>query len=112
MIPWLTKHVDKSIFGNEPTWMGTYDPVLAMYQSFPTADGHVNVTCRNQRLRERLCEAIDREDLLEDPRFETNHHRVDNLDALEKELPSVCRQRKTEEWIDLLAEVHRIPVAP
>ena len=66
MIPWLTKQAGKSIFGNEPTRMGTRDPVLAPYQSFPTADGHVNVACGNQRLWERMCETIDREDLLED----------------------------------------------
>ncbi|WP_248895192.1 CaiB/BaiF CoA transferase family protein [Haloplanus halobius] len=111
-LPWLTKQAGKAFVGEEPERMGTKDPVLAPYQSFSTADGYLNVGCGNQKLWEELCVAIDREDLLEDDRFESNPDRVEHMDELEAELEAVFRDRPTEEWVDLLAEEHGLPVAP
>jgi crotonobetainyl-CoA:carnitine CoA-transferase CaiB-like acyl-CoA transferase len=59
-----------------------------------------------------LCEAIDRPDLAEDDRFEANADRVEHMDELEAELSEVFRQRPTDEWVDLLADEHGLPVAP
>ncbi|WP_251330915.1 CaiB/BaiF CoA transferase family protein [Haloplanus pelagicus] len=111
-LPWLTKHAGKAFVGEEPTRMGTKDPVLAPYQSFPTADGYLNVGCGNQKLWEELCVAIDRPELIDDERFASNPDRVANMDALEAELAAVFRERPTEEWVDLLADEHGIPVGP
>ncbi|GAB6859977.1 CaiB/BaiF CoA transferase family protein [Haloplanus litoreus] len=111
-LPWLTKQAGKAFVGEEPTRMGTKDPVLAPYQTYPTADGYLNVGCANQKLWAELCEAIDRPDLIDDDRFATNPDRVDNMDALEAELSAVFRDRTTEEWVDLLADEHGLPVGP
>jgi len=92
--------------------MGTRDPVLAPYQSFPTADGHVNVACGNQKLWGELCAAIDREDLADDERFATMSDRVTNMDALEAELSAVFETRPTDEWVERLAVEAGIPVGP
>lgn len=92
--------------------MGTKDPVLAPYQTFPTADGHINVACLNDRLFERLCEAIDRPDLAEDDRFETNADRVDNMPALEAELTATLERRSTDEWMARLVEEAGVPAGP
>lgn len=111
-IPWLTKQAGKALLGEEPEKMGTKDPVLAPYQMFPTADGHLTVACGNQRLWERLCEAIGREDLLADARFESNANRVEHMDELEAELAAEFQQRPTEEWVDELVEEYGLPVGP
>jgi crotonobetainyl-CoA:carnitine CoA-transferase CaiB-like acyl-CoA transferase len=111
-LPWLTKQAGKAFVGEEPTRMGTKDPVLAPYQTYPTADGYLNVGCANQKLWAELCDAIDRPDLIDDDRFATNPDRVANMDELEAELSAVFQERPTEEWVDLLADEYGLPVGP
>ncbi|NIS30652.1 MAG: CoA transferase, partial [Actinobacteria bacterium] len=55
---------------------------------------------------------IDRPELAEDQRFETNPDRVEHLDELEAELTATFEQRSTAEWVELLAEEHDLPVGP
>lgn len=111
-LPWLTKQAGKAFVGEETGPMGTKDPVLAPYQMYPTADGYLNVACGNQSLWEELCDAIDREDLLEDDRFASNSTRVEHMDDLEAELSTVFEERTTAEWVDLLVVEHGLPVGP
>ena len=111
-LPWLTKQAAKAFVGEKPERMGTKDPVLAPYQSYPTADGYLNVACANQKLWKQLCREIGREDLLSDSRFETNADRVENMDALEAELSETFTQRSTDEWVELLANEADLPVGP
>jgi crotonobetainyl-CoA:carnitine CoA-transferase CaiB-like acyl-CoA transferase len=111
-LPWLTKQAGKAFVGERPTRMGTKDPVLAPYQAVPTADGYLTVACGNQKLWEELCEAIDRPDLAADDRFASNPDRVEHMDDLDAELSAVFRDRPTEEWVDLLADGHDLPVGP
>ena len=111
-LPWLTKQAAKSFAGEETGRMGTRDPVIAPYQAYPTADGHLIVGCANQKLWRGLCEAVDRPDLAEDDRFVDNPARVEHMDELEAELSETFRERTTEEWVALLADEHGLPVGP
>jgi len=111
-LPWLTKQAGKAFVGEEPHRMGTRDPVLAPYQTFETADGHINVACLNQKLWRQFCAAIDREDLLADERFETNGDRVEHMDELESELATELRERTTAAWMEVLVEEAGIPAGP
>lgn len=111
-LPWLTKQAGKVFAGEEPTRMGTKDPVLAPYQTYETADGHINVACLNQKLWRAFCEAIDRPDLPEDDRFETNADRVEHMDALEAEIEGELRKHTTDEWMEVLVEEAGIPAGP
>ena len=111
-LPWLTKQAGKVFAGEEPTRMGTKDPVLAPYQTYETADGYLNVGCGNQKLWNGLCEALDRPDLADDERFATNADRVEHMDELEAELEETLRERTTEEWVEYLADERGLPVGP
>ena len=111
-LPWLTKQAGKVFAGEEPGRMGTKDPVLAPYQTYATADGHINVACLNQKLWRAFCDAIDRPDLPDDPRFSTNADRVEHMDALETEIEAALTERTTDEWMDLLVEEAGIPAGP
>ena len=111
-LPWLTKQAGKVFAGEEPTRMGTKDPVLAPYQTYETEDGHINVACLNQKLWGAFCAAIDREDLPEDDRFETNADRVEHMDELEAEIESTLTDRTTDEWMEILVEEAGIPAGP
>ncbi|AHG01222.1 CoA transferase (plasmid) [Halostagnicola larsenii XH-48] len=111
-LPWLTKQAGKVFAGESPSRMGTKDPVLAPYQTFETADGHINVACLNQKLWKGLCAALERPDLLEDERFETNADRVEHMGELEAELEETFRELTTDEWMVLLVEEAGIPAGP
>ncbi|MXV62610.1 CoA transferase [Natronorubrum sp. JWXQ-INN-674] len=111
-LPWLTKQAGKVFADESPSRMGTKDPVLAPYQTFETADGYINVACLNQKLWRGLCEAIDRPELAEDDRFETNGDRVEHMDELEAELEKTLSELTTEEWMTLLVEEAGIPAGP
>ena len=112
VLPWLTKQAGKVFAGESPSRMGTKDPVLAPYQTFETADGHLNVACLNQRLWKRLCEAIDRPELVDDDRFATNADRVEHMAELEDELESTFLELTTDEWVTLLVEEAGVPAGP
>jgi crotonobetainyl-CoA:carnitine CoA-transferase CaiB-like acyl-CoA transferase len=111
-LPWLTKQAGTVFAGETPERMGTRDPVLAPYQTFPTADGHINVACLNDGLWMDLCAALDRPDLAADERFETNAGRVDHMDALEAELADTLAERTTGEWMTVLVDDAGVPAAP
>jgi len=110
-LPWLTKQAGKVFAGEQPRRMGARDPVLAPYQTYETGDGYLNVACLNTRLWERFCAVLDREDLLEDDRFETNADRVRNMDALEAEIEAELAAASTAEWLDRLVEAG-VPAGP
>jgi crotonobetainyl-CoA:carnitine CoA-transferase CaiB-like acyl-CoA transferase len=111
-LPWLTKQAGKVFAGESPERMGTKDPVLAPYQTFETADGHLNVACLNQKLWKQLCQAIDRPALAEDQRFATNADRVEHMAELEAELEETFQELTTSEWVTLLVEEAGLPAGP
>ncbi|HEX2046046.1 MAG TPA: CoA transferase, partial [Gaiellaceae bacterium] len=78
-------------------------PSIVPFQNFRTADGWIVVACPKQKFWERLCEAIGRPDLSEDPRFATFAGRNEHRDELVPELRSAFAARGTEEWLATLA---------
>ena len=110
-LPWLTKQAGKVFADETPERMGTQDPVLAPYQTLKTADGYINIACLNEKLWQALCDAIERPDLSEDKRFETNADRVENMDALAVELETALSERTTDEWMTVFTEAG-VPAGP
>ena len=72
---------------------------------FETADGYVQVSAVTQGHYEKLCRAIDRQDLSTDPAYETIEVRRENRDELLSCLEDEFRERPTEEWIERLEEL-------
>ncbi len=96
--------------GEPPGRMGSKHPNIAPYQAFETADGYVVVACSSDAFWPRLCEALDRPDLLADERFETNEGRVRHRDVLDAELDATFAELTTEEAETLLEE-HDVPAS-
>jgi crotonobetainyl-CoA:carnitine CoA-transferase CaiB-like acyl-CoA transferase len=111
-IPWLSKQAGKVFAGESPSRMGTKDPVLAPYQTFPTADGYINVAALNEKLWSGFCEAIERPEMRDDERFATNSDRVDNMDELEEMISEALRERTTDEWMTRIVDEAGVPAAP
>ncbi|WP_336022775.1 CaiB/BaiF CoA transferase family protein [Halobellus salinisoli] len=112
VLPWLTKQAGQVFAGETPERMGTKDPVLAPYQTFETEDGYINICILNEKLWGELCDAIDRQELRDDDRFETNADRVAHIDELESEIERTLQDRPTEDWIEIIAEEGGVPAGP
>jgi crotonobetainyl-CoA:carnitine CoA-transferase CaiB-like acyl-CoA transferase len=97
--------------GGVPQAYGSAHRLTAPYQALRTRDGYVTVGGNNTRLWMRLCEALGRPDLVEDPRFETNDDRIANRPELARELESALADRSTSEWVETLLEAG-VPAGP
>jgi crotonobetainyl-CoA:carnitine CoA-transferase CaiB-like acyl-CoA transferase len=89
---------------DSPGRMGSKHPNLAPYQAFETANGFVIVAVSSENIWPRFCQALDREDLLEDERFETNADRVEQMDTLEEILAAELSNYETDALLDVLSE--------
>ncbi|HYB43674.1 MAG TPA: CoA transferase [Candidatus Methylomirabilis sp.] len=78
---------------------------------FETRDGHINIAASGDDLYERFCRAIERPDLLTDPRFSTSRARSTNRDLLMEVLMPVTRQRASADWIEILNKAG-VPCGP
>lgn len=88
--------------GEVPPQAGNNHPTGIPTGVFETKDGHINIAASGDDLYKRFCHAIEREDLLTDPRFATSKARSDNRDELMEVLMPVTRQKTSEEWIQIL----------
>jgi crotonobetainyl-CoA:carnitine CoA-transferase CaiB-like acyl-CoA transferase len=84
---------------------------IAPYQTFKAADGSVNICVANNPIFERLCRALDLDELLDDTRFRDNPGRV----AHRRELVPVIERRVATltkaEVVRRLREAN-VPVGP
>ena len=67
--------------------------------------------CGNQGLWERLCPAIGRADLLEDPRFSSNTKRVENRAACVETLSEIFQTQTVAEWVEVISDAG-VPCGP
>ena len=97
--------------GKVPGRNGNAHPNIVPYQSFNTADGYMVVGAASEGNWQRLCKAIEKSELADDPRFARNGQRVAHRQELIAILTDVFLQRDTASWIRLLSEAG-IPCAP
>jgi crotonobetainyl-CoA:carnitine CoA-transferase CaiB-like acyl-CoA transferase len=107
----LTTRLASYWYGGEtPTRHGNQHSVVAPYQGFETKDGWAvaGVWGSGRDPWERFCRAIDRTDLLDDPRFETNLDRVAHRAELNAILVDVFVTATTAEWQERFQEARAL----
>ena len=97
--------------GVEPHRLGSGHPSLVPYQSFPASDGFFILGCANDGLWGRLCQAMERPDLLEDPRFKTNTDRVAHRPECIETLSEIFSAKTVSEWVDIISDAG-VPCGP
>jgi formyl-CoA transferase len=97
--------------GEVPPQAGNNHPTGIPTGVFETKDGHINIAASGDDLYERFCHAVERPDLLTDPRFSTSRARSKNRDEIMEVLMPVTRQKTSAEWIKLLNEAG-VPCGP
>jgi crotonobetainyl-CoA:carnitine CoA-transferase CaiB-like acyl-CoA transferase len=97
--------------GKAPEPLGSANRMSAPYQALATADGYLTIGANNEKLWRLLCGVLELTELLDDPRFVDNNHRMDHRDDLAALLEKRLVSRTTDEWVtDLLAA--GVPAGP
>ena len=94
-----------------PERHGSGVDMIVPYQAFAASDGHMMVAAGNDNLFRRLCAALDRPGLAEDPRFRTNGDRVVRRAELIPILAAVFAGQPIAHWARLL-DAAGIPNGP
>lgn len=85
--------------GEQRERTGNRHPSAAPRNVYETADGHITLSASSQHIFENVMHAIDRPDLIHDPRFATNDDRVDNATELDALIEEWTSERTTEQAI-------------
>lgn len=99
--------------GEIPRALGTRHPVMTPFQAFQTKDGYIAVALRGG-IKDQwplFCAAIDRVDIIDDPRFGDGWMRTQNYKVLEPILTDAMKTRTTQEWVIELEQAG-IPCGP
>jgi formyl-CoA transferase len=88
--------------GRAPRRLGSAHRLSAPYQAIRARDGFFTVGANNDKLFEAFCRAIEREDLLEDPRFASRASRLAHKDAL---IPQIEKTTVTQDRTFWLARL-------
>jgi len=79
--------------------IGNHHESAAPRNVYETTDGYMTLSASAQSIFENLADAIDRPDIVDDPRFATNESRVDHADELDEIIEAWTRERSTDEAI-------------
>ena len=97
--------------GVAPGPMGSAHPLNGPYQAFETADGWINVGAANQRNWLRFLDVIGAPELNDDPRFASNHDRMQHLGELEEILNGYLRHETSAVWLERMEQAG-LPAGP
>ena len=98
--------------GEDPEKVGAAHPNLVPYQAFMCMDGkYINVAVGSERLWERFCKAMDRDDLRNSPDYAQNGDRVRNRSKLVPLLQEEFLKKPVSAWA-LQLEDGGVPCGP
>lgn len=90
---------------------GNRHPSAAPRNVYQTVDGYITLSASSQSIFENVAEAIDRPDIVEDPRFADNDSRVEHVEPLDEIIQEWTGQHTTEEAITIMKD-HDAIVGP
>jgi crotonobetainyl-CoA:carnitine CoA-transferase CaiB-like acyl-CoA transferase len=97
--------------GETPGLIGNRHPIITPYDTFPTADGFVNIAVGNDAIWGRFCDAFGLAQERDDPRFRTNVDRCAHLEHLYAILNDLFAKFTTAEVVDRLDKA-AVPCGP
>ncbi len=97
--------------GRDPQRAGSAHPNIAPYQAFRAGDRHFVIAVGNDKLWAGFCNAIDKPEWRNDPRFATNEQRMANRPQLVAELQTIFQRAPAAHWVERLLTAG-VPAAP
>jgi crotonobetainyl-CoA:carnitine CoA-transferase CaiB-like acyl-CoA transferase len=85
--------------------------VIAIYQSFETADDPITLGLGNDNLWRRFWEAVGQSDIADFPGMETNADRRRHREAIVARIAEILREKPRSHWLALFRRA-RIPAGP
>jgi crotonobetainyl-CoA:carnitine CoA-transferase CaiB-like acyl-CoA transferase len=98
----FTRYAELLGAGLAPVARGSENPAFAPDRAFAAADQFIFITVHRAREWKALCEALERTDLIDDPRFATNRVRVENRNALNEILAQIVVAKPAIWWLRAL----------
>ena len=92
-----------TITGEIPQPIGSAHPSIAPFQGFKTKDSWLITPMGNDNLWAKFCKVLEREDLIHEPKFETNPRRTKNRKELASIIETETVKRTTGQWCELLS---------
>jgi crotonobetainyl-CoA:carnitine CoA-transferase CaiB-like acyl-CoA transferase len=97
--------------GVAPGQAGNDHPTSMPTSAYKTKDGYMNIAATGEPMWRRVCEALGRPDMLENPDFKGEQNRSKNRVALNAEINKALASRTTAEWIATLSAAS-VPCGP
>lgn len=94
-----------------PRRTGAKDSVIAVYQTFETADEMITLALPNDNIWHRFWQAVGHPELGSDPRFATSAGRHAHRAEIVQAIAKLLRMRSRRHWLDLFNEL-QIPAGP
>lgn len=76
--------------------------VDATYRMYQARDSWIFIACKDEISWSALCKVVEREDIINDPRFASLDLRRQNAEELAAILEPVFRRRSSKHWLDML----------
>ncbi len=88
--------------GVAPTRRGNAHPSIVPYETIQAGDGWLNLGVANDSLWAKFCDAAEKPDWKEHPKFALGPDRVRNRDELMPLIEAVLKQKTRAQWIEIL----------
>ncbi len=90
------------IEGDVPPQAGNDHPFATPMGTFQSSNGHFNIGASGTTQFRALCTVLDRLDLRDEPRYQTNPGRLQDRSHINAELNRAFAQHTTQHWVDCL----------
>lgn len=97
--------------GNVPRRSGARESVIAIYQTFDTADDPITLGLPNENIWQRFWNAVGHPEMLDDPNYADNAKRRAARAKLVVQIQDILLQRGRADWLALFTE-NSIPAGP
>jgi crotonobetainyl-CoA:carnitine CoA-transferase CaiB-like acyl-CoA transferase len=102
-IQWMTAGIaNYNADGNPGSRHGSGVAMIVPHRAYTASDGHLVVSCANDRLFAVLCEALERPQWAADPKFATNAGRLENRDEIDGLIGERLAQHTRAHWQEKL----------
>ncbi len=99
------------VSGNAPKRLGSAHPQIVPYQGFAASDGFFMLAVGNDSQYKDMCLAINKAELWEDKRFQTNTGRVKHRKELVAILAAIFISKSREQWLSIFNK-NNVPATP
>jgi CoA:oxalate CoA-transferase len=97
--------------GEIPGPLGARHPSITPFEAFKSKTDFIIIAAGNNSLFKKLCDALGRSDLRDDPAFSSNDLRTTNQGKLQSQLQHTFQQQTSTYWLEVL-EGAGVPCGP